>query len=101
MMLQDVNRNWKGYIMKINPLFVLREIADEYIVIPVGEETEHVKGILYLNYEGAFLWKMLKDDQTEDSLVRALTEKFNVEDAVARHDISDFLAELNRIGCIL
>ena len=87
--------------MKVNPLFVLREIADEYIVVPVGEEAEQVKGILYLNYEGAFLWKMLKDNQTEDSLARALTENFNVTETVARQDICDFLAELNRLGCIL
>ena len=87
--------------MRINPLFVLRDISDEYIVVPLGEEADRVEGILYLNHVGAFLWKMLEKDESEDSLVAAMVTKYDVEENVARRDVMTFLNELNRIGCLL
>ena len=87
--------------MKINPLFVLREIAEEYVVVPIGEEAEKVKGLLSLNAVGAFLWKKLETEQTEEDLVKALTDSFDVEESTAGQDLSRFVAELERIGCLL
>ncbi len=87
--------------MKVNPLFVLREIADEYVVIPVGDEASRVSGIISLNEQGAFLWKLLDSDQTEETLVDALTEEFDVEADVARKDIQTFLSQLKEIGCLI
>ncbi len=87
--------------MRINPLFVLREIADEYIVVPIGEEAERIQGVLSLNHEGAFLWKLLQTEQTDESLLTTFTESFNVETSVAQNDISKFLLDLKKIGCLI
>ncbi len=87
--------------MKINPLFVLREIADEYMVIPLGEEAERIHGILVLNQTGVFLWKLLESEQTEAGLLDALTAEFNVETDTAKDDISSFLSKIKEIGCLL
>ena len=85
--------------MKINPLFVLREIADEYVVIPIGEEAERVHGVLKLNEQGAFLWKLLESEQTEKSLLDALTDEFDVDAETAKTDVTSFLNQLHTIGC--
>lgn len=87
--------------MKIKPFFVLREIAEEYLVVPIGEEAENLKGILSLNATGAFLWKKLENEQTEDDLINSLTESFVVEENIARQDVSQFLSEIDRIGCLM
>lgn len=87
--------------MKINPLFILREIADEYVVIPVGEQADRLHGILKLNEEGAFLWKLMEKEQTEETLFFALLNEYQVEADTAKKDISVFLEELKRIGCLL
>ena len=87
--------------MRIKDNYVLQEVADEYIVVPLGEEADRVEGILYLNHVGAFLWKMLEKDESEDSLVAAMVNKYDVEENVARRDVMTFLNELNRIGCLL
>lgn len=86
--------------MKIKPSFVLREIAEEYLVVPIGEEAEKVKGLLSLNASGAFLWGKLETEQTEDDLVKAMTENYKVEENTARQDVSKFVAELEKIGCL-
>ena len=87
--------------MKVNPLFVLREIADEYVVIPVGEEADWLHGVLKLNEQGAFLWKLMEKDQTEESMFNALMNEYQVEADIAKKDINVFLEELKNIGCIL
>ena len=87
--------------MKVNPLFIIREIADEYVVIPVGEHADRLHGMLKLNEEGAFLWKLMEKEQTEETLFRALLNEYQVEADTAKKDISAFLEELNRIGCLL
>lgn len=87
--------------MKISPLFVIREIADDSFVIPLGEKADQIKGILALNKEGAFLWKLLETDQTEESLIHALTENFSVDENTARKDVANFLQDLRNIDCLM
>lgn len=86
--------------MKVNPLFVLREIADEYLVVPIGEEADRVHGVLTLNEQGAFLWKLMESEQTEESLLDAMVKAYYVGEETAKADISAFLLELGKIGCL-
>lgn len=87
--------------MKVSPEFILREIADEYIVVPIGEEAKRIHGVLRLNEEGAFLWKLMEKEQTEETLFDALLNEYQVEADTAKKDISVFLEELKKIGCLL
>lgn len=87
--------------MKVSPEFILREIADEYIVVPIGEEAKRIHGVLRLNEEGAFLWKLMEKEQTEETLFDALLNEYQVEADTAKKDISAFLEELKKIGCLL
>ena len=50
--------------MKIKDNYVLQTMADEYIVVPVGEEADRVHGIIKLNETGAFLWKRMAGEKT-------------------------------------
>ncbi len=86
--------------MKISSLFVLRKIADENVVIPIGNESDRLHGILRLNEAGAFLWDLLQTEQTEQSLLAAMTEQFQVDEETAKADIDVFLAELKKLGCL-
>ena len=49
--------------MKIKDNYVLQTMADEYIVVPVGEEADRVHGIIKLNETGAFLWKRMAGEK--------------------------------------
>lgn len=87
--------------MRANENFVLQEIADEFIIIPVGEETERVNGIVKLNETGAFLWKIISSkDMTVDDLVHAITAEYQVDEILAQRDVQIFLEKLKSIGCI-
>ena len=46
--------------MKIKNDFILRKVADSYVVVPVGELTLDFNGIINLNETGAFLFGLLQ-----------------------------------------
>lgn len=87
--------------MKVNPSFILRKIADEYIIVPVGPEADRMHGVLTLNEEGAFLWELLEIEQTEKCLLDAMMENYDVDESDAMADISVFLRDLKEFGCLI
>ena len=58
--------------MKIKKDFVLKNVAGNFVVFPVGEATVDFRGMLALNETGAFLWEKLADGTTKNELCTAL-----------------------------
>ena len=80
--------------MKLKEGFVLREISGSYVVVAVGLQTLDFKGMIRLNETGAFLWEQLANDCTEESLVAALTNEYDVDDTRAAADVGAFIRSL-------
>lgn len=80
--------------MKISKEFVLREIAEEYIIIPIGKTTLDFNGLITVNEVGVSLWNMLQNEVTVDDLVKGILDEYDVEESVAREDILEFLEKL-------
>ena len=47
-----------GVNMKIKEDFILRKVADSYVVVPVNDMTVDFNGIINLNETGAFLFEV-------------------------------------------
>ena len=62
--------------MTLNHEFVLREVAGETLLVPVGSATLSLNGMLVLNGCGRFLWEQLPAAATEDELVDALLKEY-------------------------
>ena len=80
--------------MKIKDGFILREVAGSYIVVAVGERVKTFNGIINLNETGAFLWKTAEKDASEDALVTALLNEYEVDEQTARKDVKAFTDKL-------
>ena len=87
--------------MKRNPNFLMREVADTVVVVPVGAATAAFPGMITLNSTGAFLWQQLEQSQTLDSLTAAMVETYEVTEAQARADVQSFLDRLTPTGAIV
>lgn len=82
--------------MKLKTGYMLRQVAGQYMVVPMAERSGELHGMLTLNESGAFLWELLTHEQTEQSLIDALLEAYDVTEAVARQAVGDFVAQLQR-----
>lgn len=84
--------------MKIKDGFVVREILDSYMAVPVGERTREVHGVIALNETGAFLWRMLEQDTSEDKLIASMAKKYEITEKTAKDDIKEYLSFLREKG---
>ena len=80
--------------MKIKSGLILREVADNYIVVAVGERVKEFNGLINLNSTGAFLWKKLETGAEEEDLVKALLDEYEIDEQTARKDVSLFVGKI-------
>ena len=80
--------------MKIEKEFILREIAGDYVIVPTGKPALEFNGLITLNELGAFIWKKLQQDVTEDELIQVILEEYEVDEETARNDVEEFLNKL-------
>ena len=86
--------------MKLNKDFVLRQVADTWVVLPVGAASVSFNGMLSLNGSGALLWQALEKGADREALADVLTAEYEVERAVALADVDEFLTTLRNAGCL-
>lgn len=80
--------------MKVDKEFVLREIAGDYVIIPIGRTVLSFNGLITVNEIGAFLWNLLQEDVTKEELVAKVLNEYEVDEETAREDIQEFLDTL-------
>lgn len=76
---------------RANPEFVAREIAGEFILVPIGKAAELFNGLASLNPTGVFLWKLLDVERTQKELGKFLAEKYELTEEQSMSDVGDFL----------
>lgn len=86
--------------MKINENYVLRQIADSWVVLPLESATLNFNGMITVNESGSFLWSMLEKGCERDQLVSAMLAEYDVSREEACADIDAFIKKLLEIGCI-
>lgn len=84
--------------MKIKEDFILRKIADSYIVVPVNDLTLNFNGIINLNETGAFLFEILQKGATVEELKEKMLAEFDVSSEKASKDIDAFIQKAKDAG---
>lgn len=86
--------------MKLSEEFALRQVADVWVVLPLGETSINFNGMLKLNESGVLLWKELEKNGSRESLADILTQTYAVDRIQALNDVNEFLDELRKLGCL-
>ena len=83
--------------MNVRKQLVKRTIAGDVILVPVGDASLELKGLLTLNETGARMWDLLLQCDTEEALVQHMLEEYEVDEATLRTDVREFLAQLRQL----
>lgn len=86
--------------MKKHADFLIRQVGQRFVVVPVGEAADRFSGMITINDTGKFLWDLLETEQTEESLAKALTEEYDVDFDTALRDVKVFLEPIVKVGAI-
>lgn len=79
----------KIYSLKGN--YVLRQIAGEYLAVPISNEAGDDANIVILNPVSQIIWGKLENGADFNEILNAVTEEFDVSDEEATDDIKEFL----------
>ncbi len=81
--------------MKIKAGYMLREIAGQYVVVPLGARVVEFNGIITLSESGAFLWNKLVVGTDVNGLVEGILQEYDVERSIAEKDVEEFVASIS------
>ncbi len=82
--------------MKIKEGFMLREIAGQWVVVPLGSKAVEFNCILMLSGSGALLWETINKGADEDDLVKAILNVYDIDEETARADVKEFIMQMEQ-----
>jgi len=80
---------------------VARKIAGEMLLVPIRGNLADMQRIFALNPVGEFIWNHLDGKKTVKSIRDTLLEEFDVEQAEAETDITEFIDELQSMDLLV
>ncbi len=86
--------------MKVKEGFVLRNVVDEHIVMPTGDNIAKFEGAVVLNDVAAFVFEQLKNPMSKDDLLQAVLNEFEVDEATAKSDLDTLIEKLAELNII-
>lgn len=87
--------------MRIVSGFQVRELFGETVAIPTADAAKCLSGIVSLNEVGRFLFQQLEREHTEQTLVGAVLEEYDVDADTARADVREFLGHVRSAGLLI
>lgn len=77
--------------MKLKNGIVTNSIDGESFAIATGDAAKEFNGLIKNNPTAAFIFELLKTDQTEDSIVDSMLEKYEVDEPTVRADVKELI----------
>ena len=85
--------------MKINENFVLKSIAGEAVVMPVGDAVSKINGMIKLNPTAEIMWKALETEATIEDVISAVRANCqNINEDTIIEDVVAFTEKLRNLG---
>lgn len=83
-----------------NSSYVIRKVADEYLLVATDEKIYAENKLMMLNDTGRFIMENLKDYLTLDELINRARKEFSDENGLLVQEITEFVLSLTRMGLI-
>ena len=87
--------------MRLKDDFILHNTGDDFVIIATGEVAKNFNGMIKLNNMGGEIVTLLKNEITEEEVVKAIVDKYEVDYDTAKEDITNLLSSLRKVGIIV
>ena len=86
--------------MKKTEEFITREIAGEYVMMPVGKTAQKFNGLILANEVSAFILEHIECVKNLDELVDLICKEFDVSYEEAWKDTKELISQMKTAGWI-
>ena len=87
--------------MKVNENVIHRCVADEDMLVPIGEAAGEMNGLYVLTPTGGEIWDMLADGKDVEDIVSIMSEDYGEDPAVVRADVTAIIEKLKALGLVI
>ena len=83
-----------------NEQFVSRQIADEFLLIPISRQLNRDNWLFVLNEVGARIWELIDRGRSVQQIEQLLLEEFETTPEQLEEDLLRLLDQLQELGAI-
>lgn len=87
-------------MMKIKGEFVMREVAGEILLIPVGQAALNMNAMITLDPVAALIWEAIGEGDDRASILNRILDRFDVTEEVASKDLDEFLEQMRQLDLL-
>lgn len=87
--------------MRLKYTFETMKLDDQIVAIPVGEGATDYHGVIKLNETAAVIFELLKQENTEESIIEALEKKYDVSRDTVTRDVQHYIAVFREKGFLI
>ena len=86
--------------MRIKKELILRCVAGDTILIPVGQAAMEHNGLFLLNPVSARIWQGIEEGLTQQQILQNLLDEFDAAQEQIRADLEEFLTRLEQLDIL-
>ncbi len=87
--------------MKINENYLLREVAGNYLVVSIGDDSLDLGALITVNEIGAIIWRAIEDGKEKSEIIAEILSEYSIDEATASADFDEFCASLKEKNIII
>ena len=86
--------------MKLKDGIVLGNIDGQNFAIATGKLSSSLAGIINNNESANYIFKLLQKEQTEESIISAMQERYDAPEDEIAADVREFISTLDSYGVL-
>lgn len=86
--------------MRLKKGFITHNVDGTQMMVAAGPAAKTFRGMVRSNESAAFVVDCLKENVTEDDIVKKLLDVYEVSEEIARKDVQMIIHKLDSIGAI-
>jgi len=86
--------------MKLDEGFLIRNIAGEDVLVPIGSRVIDFKGLITISPVGGFIYRLIMEGKAEDEIIDAILEEYDIDRQTVENDVTEFLTSLREQGIL-
>lgn len=86
--------------MKLKSGFIMQDIDGEHLVVATDEAAKQFSGLIRNNETADFIYRLLKEEQTEASLVEAVCQAYDAPRVRVEEDVRRLVGQMRDAGLL-
>ena len=86
--------------MKLKKGIMLGNVDGKNFAIATGKLSKKISGIINNNSTANYIFELLQTEQSEDSIVNAMKERFDADENIIRSDVREVIEKLDKMGIL-